>query len=327
MKKLICVGTGDLALHDAPVPQISAGEILVRMKACGICGTDIMKVYDASVPKPIALGHELVGIVEQSMTPRFAAGQRVAFAHHAPDPTSHFTRRGSETMDAAFKRSNVDPCGFAELIRVPVDLVGETVHAIPDAMVDERAIFMEPLACCIRAVDRADVQAGDTVVVVGFGAIGLLFAPLLQDLGASVIAVDTRAERLEVAGQWGAKSIHELKALSDGRGADAVILTIVNEATLELALKNVRDGGRIITFGVKPDTRLPIDLWQIYRRELSLISSYSATPSGLARAIKLLESDKFAFEKTISHRFKLEEAGRGFELLHQLRASKVIVTP
>jgi L-iditol 2-dehydrogenase len=326
MKKLITPETGRVRVIETDSPRVGEGDLLLRMQLCGICGTDVMKVYDANVAKPVALGHEIVGVVEVGAG-SFRKGIRVAAAHHAPDAHSHFSKRGSETMDALFKSSNVDPCGFAEFIRVPTSLVSHTVHVIPDSMTNERAAFMEPLACCIRATDRAGVTAGDTVVVVGVGAIGMLFVPLVQSLGAQCVAIDQREERLQLAAGWGARRFETLGTLTEGRGADAVILTVVNHATLKLALDAVRDGGRIITFGVKPGTNLGLDMWQVYRRELAVMSSYSATPSGLARAMALLARDEFDFERLISHRFNLDNAQQGFELLKNAQASKVLIEP
>jgi L-iditol 2-dehydrogenase len=324
MKMLIAEETGHVRVIDTDPPLIGNGDILLRMKLCGICGTDVMKVYDATVPKPVALGHEIVGVVEVGAGP-FQKGMRVAAAHHAPDPNSHFTKRGSETMDAVFKSSNVDPCGFSEFIRVPSSIVPHTVHAIPDSMTNERAAFMEPLACCIRATDRAGVTAGDTVVVVGVGAIGILFVPLIQSLGAQCVAVDQREERLHMADDWGAHRLERLREITEGRGADVVILTVVNEATLKLAFESIRDGGRITAFGVKPGTNLALDMWQVYRRELAVMSSYSATPQGLARAMALLTRGDFDFERLVSHRFNLDQAQHGFDLLKNAKASKVLI--
>ncbi len=333
MKRLVCRETGRVHTQDVAVPSLLEGDILVRMTACGICGTDVMKVYDPGVVKGMALGHEIAGVVAESRNGLFAVGQRVAVAHHAPDFSSHHATRGSETQDPAFKASNVDPCGFAEFIRVPVALVPHTVHAIPGDMPDMRAVFMEPLACCLRALERVPVGQGDTALIVGVGAIGMLFVPVLRDLGAKVVAVDVRQERLQLAQHWGADVVVaediavQTKSESGGRGADAVILTAVNAATLALALDSVRDGGWIIPFGVKPDTVLPLDFWQIYRREISLVTSYSATPAGLKLAMELLAREGFGLEALISNTLALANAQQGFDVLHDMRASKVVLVP
>jgi L-iditol 2-dehydrogenase len=327
MKHLVCNQTGLVEVVDATAPVAGAGELLVRMVACGICGTDLMKVYDPSTPKPVQLGHEIVGTV-------VGTDKRVAVAHHAPDVTSHYTKRGSATQDPQFKTSNIAPGGFAEFIRVPADLVPHTVIPIPNHVPDMRAVFMEPLACCLRALERVPVQKGDTVAIVGVGSIGMLFMPLLTHQGAAVIAVDVREDRLALARKWGAAAASlastgdlssQAKILSNNRGADVVILTTTNVDTWHLALDTVRDGGTIIPFGVKPGAEMPFDVWQIYRREISVVTSYSATPQGLVRAMELLSGQGFELESLISHQLPLEEAGQGFELLHGAKASKVVV--
>lgn len=337
MKLLTCPRTGAVEAIDVAEPTAGPGEILVRMALCGVCGTDLMKVYDADTPKPVQLGHEIVGRVSAvgAGVTRFRVGERVAVAHHAPDYGSHYARRGSPTQDPQFKSSNVAPGGFAEVIRVPADLVPHTVVPIPDHVSDERAVFMEPLACCLRAMDRVPLREGDTVLIVGVGAIGLLFLPLLRDRSVTVLVADTRAERLEVAAAWGAGAgflvnrddvAKGTKSATGGRGADLVLLTATNAATIALALESVRDGGVILPFGVKPGMMPPVDLWQLYRREVSLVTSYSATPEGLARAMAILARPGYALEQTISHRFPITEAGQGFALLHDMKASKVVVT-
>ncbi len=333
MQLLTCPSTGNTEILDVPMPALATGDILIEMLACGVCGTDVMKVYDQSVAKPVQLGHEIVGRVVVGNT-HFTKGQRVAVAHHAPDHASHYNKRGSATQDPVFKSSNVFPGGFAEFIRVPIDLVQHTVFAVPDSMPTVRAAFMEPLACCLRALDRVPVQADDTVLLVGAGAIGLLFVPLIEAVGGRVVVADVREERLQAARDWGAVATGMVgrddvaascKAQSQGRGADVVILTVVDQATLELALSSVRDGGWIIPFGVKPGMMPIVDLWQLYHREVSLVTSYSATPDGLGRALKLLSKPGFELEKTTSHQLPLADAAHGFSLLHAAKASKVLV--
>lgn len=336
MKLLTCSRTNHVDVVDVAAPEAGPGEITVRMSACGICGTDLMKVYDADTPKPVQLGHEIVGTVFEvgEGVTRFHKGQRVAVAHHAPDYGSHYTRRGSATQDPQFKASNVAPGGFAEIIRVPADLVPHTVVPVPDHVPDLRAVFMEPLACCLRALERVKVSAGDTVLIVGVGAIGALFLPLLRDRSIVVVAADNRAERLAVAENWGAAGSLLVgrddvsaitRKMSGGRGADLVILTATNPATIALGLASVRDGGVVMPFGVKPGMTPEVDLWQLYRREVSLVTSYSATPEGLARAMAILSRKDYTLENTVSHQFSIAEAALGFALLHEMKASKVVL--
>ncbi len=336
MIHLTCPATDIIEITETPKPKIGPGEILLRMDACGICGTDVMKVYDAATPKPVQLGHEIAGTVVEigAGVSKFHMGQRVAAAHHAPDYTSHYAMRGSPTQDPHFKATNISPGGFAEFIRIPADLLPHTLHAVPDHVPTLRAAFMEPLACCIRATRRVSIARGDTVLIVGVGAIGLLFVPLLRHLGVAVIAADINAEKLHAAKLWGASNTflagedsRLTHAITANRGVDAVILTTTNAATIALALKSLRDGGTIIPFGVKPNMIAGFDFWQIYRREISVVTSYSAAPEDLKDAMALLSGNGFELEKTISQTYPLSRAGEGFEALHALRASKVVITP
>jgi L-iditol 2-dehydrogenase len=338
MKYLRCQIQNQVSTLEIEVPSFGAGEIVVRLVMCGICGTDVSKVFGA-YPKPQKLGHEVVGVVHAVGTAvsAFKAGQRVALAHHAPDVMSHFAKRGSETMDPVFKRSNIDPGGFAEFIRVPADLVGATVVAIPDHVPDARAVFMEPMACCLRALDRVTLVNGDSCLVVGAGAVGMLFVPLLRDVGVATIVADMRRERVELAQQWGAVSgglpgTDDIAALckkqSEARGVDCVILTIVNAATVALALEAVRDGGTVVIFGGKPGAEFPLPMWDIWLREINLITSYSATPEGLHRAMHILSGERYGgLENLISHQMPLTQAQAAFELVYEGKASKAILVP
>ena len=330
-----CVEDNKLSVIDQPRPEISDGEILVKMNACGICGTDVAKVYDPYFKKPQQIGHEVVAIVVETKSEKFQIGQRVAIAHHAPNPNSHYALRGSAPMDPIFKSSNIDPCGFAEFIRVPKELTQQTVIAIPDHVPDLRAVFMEPLACCLRALDRASVQSGNSALIIGAGAVGILFLPLLKDAGVKSLVLDMRPERLALAREWGAVDgcvvgngdIAEIaKRHSESRGVDLVILSVVTKATLETALQTIRDGGTILLFGSKPNNSFAIDWWEIWRREINLVTSYSATPDLMPRAMALLAKPNYAFEKLVSHQFKLAEAQQAFDLTHEGKASKIVLT-
>lgn len=336
MRHLTCAETGRVSVAEIPAPTPGPGEMVVGDVLCGLCGTDLMKVYTPDVPKPVQLGHEVVGKVVAlgEGVSRFRVGQRVALAHHVPDYSSHFTRRGSAPMDPAFKSSNIDPGGFAQFIRLPADHVRHTVQPVPDSVPEQRAVFMEPLACCLRALDRCPVQEGESALVVGVGAVGLLFLPLLRDRSAIPLAVDLRPERLALAQEWGAHAAAlatqpDLRAWvgdhTEGRGVDLVILTVVNEPLLTAALGWVRDGGRILLFGAKPGSRLPLDVWELWRREIDLVSSYSATPDLFPRAMAILARTEYPLERTISHILPLDQAQDGFDLAVQGNASKVVI--
>ena len=338
MKYLMCERDGAASVLETDVPTIGAGELLVRLNACGVCATDTLKIYNTGYAKPQKLGHECVGTVVQvgAGVTRFQTGQRVAFAHHVPDYGSHFSRFGSAPMDPMFKATNIDPGGFSEFIRLPAVHVQFNVVPVPDGVSDLRAVFMEPLGCCLRALDRVPLRAGQSALIVGVGAIGMLFVPLLRDQTVTTIVSDVRAERLALATQWGAAEgclagqddvAAVCKAHTAGRGVDVVILTALNQATFEMALAAVRDGGTILIFGGKPGTQLTYDSWQVFLREINLMTSYSTTPEVLPRAMALLSREDYPLEQLISHVLPLDEAAKGFELVYKGQASKVAIVP
>lgn len=323
-----------VSMENLPVPAIGQGEILVQLIACGICGTDVAKVYDPYFDKPQKIGHELVATVIQSNSSRFAVGQRVAVAHHAADIESHYATRGSAPMDPVFKSSNIDPCGFADFIRVPATLVPFTVVPVPDHVPDLRAIFMEPLACCLRALDRVSVGKGDTALIVGAGAVGILFLPLLRDSQVKSLVTDVRQERIDLALKWGAEDgrtvedndiVQVAQGHTEGRGADLIILCVLTRETLKTAMNTVRDGGTILIFGSKPNNEFIVDWWDVWRREINLITSYSATPDLMPRAMALLAGNGYHLESLVTHEFPLAESQTGFDLARQGRVGKVVV--
>jgi len=181
VKAAVYTGPGAIELREWPDPAAGPGELLIRMRGCGLCGSDIAK-FVSGARAPAVFGHEVVGEVARvgAGVTRFAAGQRVVVAHHVPCFDCHYCRRGSPSMCPHFKRVNLDPGGFAELVRVPAPNVEHATFALPAELSDETASFTEPLACCLRALRRAGVAAGDTALVVGLGSIGCLFAQALR---------------------------------------------------------------------------------------------------------------------------------------------------
>jgi L-iditol 2-dehydrogenase len=185
VKAVIYHAYDDIRLEYLPIPSISETEILVRVHGCGLCGSDIMKITQQALP-PVVLGHELTGtIVERGKAiSNFEVGQRVIVAHHVPCGKCHYCRHQNYSMCAGFKASNIDPCGFAEYIRVPAQHAQHTTLLLPDSLSAEAGSFVEPLACCLRAVRRTPLLPGDSVVVMGLGSIGLLMVQALKSLGA-----------------------------------------------------------------------------------------------------------------------------------------------
>ena len=336
MKAAVLREAGRLAAESWPRPSIGAGELLLRLRGCGLCGSDIAKVGAAATKVPLVLGHELVGDVVEvgAGVGGFLIGDRAVAAHHVPCGTCHYCRRGSESMCAAFKTSNLDPGGFAEFVRVPAENVRHATFKIPAHVSDEAASFVEPLGCCLRAVRRAPVQAGDTAVVIGLGSIGCLFVQLLRRAGARGVGVDLLAERAALAKRLGAEAAGTPEAaaplvreLSDGRGADHVVVTGGGAAVLPWIAATVRDGGHIHYFAGGGGDALPLPLDTLYKRELTLTSTYSSSPADLATAFALIAAGDVLTEPLVSHRLPLDRLDEGVALMRRQAALKVFVTP
>jgi L-iditol 2-dehydrogenase len=328
-----------MTLVDLPRPDAGPGELLVHVRACGICGTDLLKLYNSAVAKPIQLGHEVVGVVAAAGVgvTGWSVGQRLALAHHVPCYVCHYCRHGNYSMCAAFKASNIRPGGFSEYVLAPAAHVAHTALALPDDIPDERAVFVEPLACCVRALKRVALLPGDTALVVGAGAIGLLFLALLRRQPIQLAALDLRPDRLEQARDWGAAlaldaadaaTSARLRAATGGRGVDLAVLTVATPATFAQALGMLRDGGTILIFGAKPgDPPAATELWELYRREISVISSYSPSPADLHESLELLCRLDFALERLVTHQLPLEQIDEGMRLARTQQAIKVLVRP
>jgi L-iditol 2-dehydrogenase len=336
MRAAVFQGGGRVVPGEWPRPVVGAGELLLRVRGCGLCGSDIAKIVAPDTPAPLVLGHEVVGDVVEvgAGVSGFAAGDRVVAAHHVPCGECHYCRRGSHSMCRAFKDSHLDPGGFAEFVRVPPANVGHATFRLPAHLSDEEASFVEPLACCVRAVERARVEPGDTAVVVGLGSIGCLFVQLLRRAGAAVVGTDRLGERAALACALGAQVAGDAtvaataaRELSDGRGADLVMLTGGGADVLPWAVSVARNGGSLHVFAGGPGESLPVPLGTLYHRELTLTSTYSSSPAALNRAFWLLAAGKVEVDRLITHRLRLEQLAEGVDLMRRREALKVYVTP
>ncbi|PYN37371.1 MAG: alcohol dehydrogenase [Candidatus Rokuibacteriota bacterium] len=336
MRAAVYRGGGRLAAEEWPRPSIGDGELLLRLKGCGLCGSDIAKIVDPATKVPAVFGHEVVGEVAAvgRGVSSYALGDRVVAAHHVPCGDCHYCRRGSDSMCAAFKASNLDPGGFAEYVRVPAPNVRHATFRVPPHVSDEAASFVEPLACCLRAVRRARVQPGDTAVVVGLGSIGCLFVQLLKRAGAAVVGADALAERAVFARGLGAAAAGTLEAaaeaqreISAGRGADHVVLTGGGAAVLPWAAAISRDGGAVHYFAGGAGDTLPLPLETLYHRELTITATYSSSPADLSEAFRLIAGGAIEVDRLITHRVPLDRLASGVDLMRRREALKVYVTP
>lgn len=331
MRAAVHAGVGEIRLETRPAPRIGAGELLLRVRGCGLCGSDLAKLRGPA-PRPAVLGHEVVGEVAEIGPDAgdFHLGERVVVAHHVPCSACHYCRRGSVSMCRAFKASNLDPGGFAEYVRIPAENVRHVTYRVPPEMSDAVASFTEPLGCCVRAIRRCAVEAGDTVVVAGLGAMGCLLLQLARRRGARVVGVDPLAARRALAEALGAEAGvapdevgAALAGPSRGRGADVAVLTAAAPTLVPAAFGWVRDGGAVHLFVGEGEASLP--LGELYKRELTLTATYSSSPADLAEAFDLLRSGAVRVSELCSHRVPLERLAEAVGLMERREALKVFV--
>jgi L-iditol 2-dehydrogenase len=332
MKVLNCYSEKDFRLEDAKKPEISDGEMLIEMLYCGLCGSDIIKIFDPMLKKPDVYGHEVVGKVVEigKEVKNFKIGDTIIAAHHIPCGSCHFCRHGNHTMCSHFKETNIYPGGFSQFIRLSQDHVDNTVFELPEGFDPLRALFIEPLACCIRAMNRIDRLPEDIFSITGAGAIGILFLLLLKFENLKAVVIDTDDDRLGLAAKLGADLIinpaeksmqHDNKVPEKIKkmfplGIDAAILTVTNQHTISDALSYIRPGGSINIFGMsEKDGIMPLDFGKVYKNELTIKSTYSATPDTLARAYYMITSGQIDVSPLISGVLSLSEFKKGLDMM------------
>lgn len=339
MKTALLRQVNEVEIADLEMPQIGPEEILVKVYACGLCSTDVSKIRGKEAGTRIVLGHEVVGEVAQvgAEVSLFSVGDRVVVAHHVPCFICHYCRHGNYSMCPDFKSSNIYPGGFAEFVRVPRENVNKATFKIPPEVSYENAALTEPAACCLRGVKLSHLLPGDYAVVVGTGTMGLLLTQILSLFNVNVTALDLDDSRLAVALDSGAglalnpqrgDVTGEIKKFSDGRGADVAILTVVNQPILDLALRYLRDGGKINLFAwPAKDVNMTLDCYQIFRRELSIFGSYSTTSIELQETLDLMRMQKIKPGKLITHNLPMDRLMEGVRLAEEGKALKILIKP
>lgn len=328
------------AVSDVEVPSIGEGELLVEMRACGLCGTDIEKLkgeYTAAMP---VLGHEAVGVVKRigGRAGDIGVGDRIFPHHHVPCLSCYYCRKGNETMCDSYRTSNLDPGGFSEYLRVPEWNVSHGgVLRLPDRLSFEEASLIEPVACCMRALERCEVQGDETVLIVGAGPVGIAHALLLTSMRAKVMISDVSEGRLRFAGAASVGTVldagkqdvpEEVKARTEGRGADLAIAASGSQRAIVQALRSVRKGGKVCIFGVPPrGSVLEYDISDPYNSEVTILSSYGASDSDTANSLRLVASRRVDFGSLITHRFTIGEFDDAVEAATSGKAMKVVITP
>jgi L-iditol 2-dehydrogenase len=329
----------DIRLEELPVPKIGAGEMLVRTRASGICGSDLMEWYRIK-KAPLVLGHEITGEVAAvgAGVETFKVGDRVFSSHHVPCGKCRYCSAGHQSVCNLLRTTQFDPGGFAEYIRVPKLNVELGTLRIPDTMTFDEGSFIEPLACVVRAQRFAGLTAGQTILVMGSGISGLLHIQLARARGgARIIGTDISEFRLKAAVQFGADAtIHgsedvpaRVRDLNDGRLADVVIVCTGAMAAIQQALKSVDRGGTLLFFApTAAGVDVPIPLFDYWRDEISVITSYAGTGEDLKESLELIRAHKLRVGEMVTHRLPLAEAGKGFLLTAGGHDSiKVILDP
>jgi L-iditol 2-dehydrogenase len=329
----------DVRLEEMPRPAIGPGEMLVRIGASGICGSDVLEWY--RVPRaPLVLGHEIAGEVVEvgDGVSRFRAGQRVAATHHVPCNTCRHCLAGHHTVCDTLHSTTFDPGGFAEFVRLPAINVDRGTFVLPDGVSDEEGTFLEPLACTVRAQRIAAVGPGDAVLVLGSGIAGLLQIMLARAAGAGpIVATDLSDYRLEAARRLGADvalSASEdvaarTREILGGRLADRVLVCTAAEAAVRQSFAAVARGGTILLFApLPPGTEFLVPLHDLWKRGVTVTHSYAGAPADLLAALDLIGSGRVEVTPLVTHRLGLDEASEGFRHVAQAdRSLKVILEP
>ena len=330
----------DVRVEEMPTPQIGPGELLVRVEASGICGSDVMEWYRLD-RAPLVLGHEIGGqiVAVGDGVKRYKQGERVTAAHHVPCNTCHYCMSGHHTVCETLRQTNFDPGGFAEYIRLPAINVDRGVFLLPDEVSFEEATFIEPLACVLRGQSRARMSPGHSVLVIGSGITGLLHVRLARTLGAGrIVATDISNYRLEAAQKFGADiAIHaeeyspaRLRQVNQGRLADRVIVCTGVTSAITQALESAERGGTILFFApTDPGVTIPISINDLFwRTDITLTTSYAGSPDDYAAALELIRARRVPVREMITHRLALAETGLGFQLVAGAQDSiKVIIEP
>lgn len=334
MRAAVYRGVNDVRVETVPVPAIGAGEVLIRVAACGICGTDLKKIHSGSHAAPRIFGHETAGTIAAigDGVQDFAAGDRVMVFHHIPCGQCYYCRKKTFAQCPVYKKvgctAGFEPSGggFAEYVRVMDWIVRRGLVKIPDGVPFEQAAFVEPVNTCFKAIKNLALAPDETVLVIGQGPIGILLAALAARTGARVLTSDLFPERHKIASAYGLTRpvdagkqdvVGLAHAASEGRGADAVIVAVGGNALIRTAMDAARPGGRILLFAQTQHGEAVIDPAAICMDEKSLIGSYSASEEIQDEGARLVfDGYKNGFDLTrlISHRFALEDAVKAIQV-------------
>jgi L-iditol 2-dehydrogenase len=343
MKAVFVNGRSAVSVDDVKIPEMtSAGDVLVKMRACGLCGSDLEKIYGEYSMASSKLGHEPAGEVVAigKSVKGFACGDRVFIHHHVACYSCHYCLHGDYTVCPAYQASNINPCGLAEHFLVPEWNVSRGgLIKLPDNVRFDEASLVEPLACCIKAWKKCNFQKGDDIAVLGAGPAGLMHVLLALAFGAGkIFVIDINEFRLNFAKKYGVQVFNSIsdqdlanniKLETGGRGVDICIVATGSMKALLQSFDLTRRGGKIMLFGVPPKgSQMSYDVSKLYSSEHSLIPSYAASEIETNQALKLIAEKRVDIESLITHRFHISKAAQAVKCAHEANdAMKVIITP
>jgi L-iditol 2-dehydrogenase len=325
MRAAVYRGAGQLRLEELPVPEPGPGEMLVRVDVCGVCGTDVKKIQKGLLAPPRVFGHEIAGSVARlgAGVARFREGDRVVLHHHVPCGACFYCRRHAYAQCEQYKRNGTtagfEPSGggFADFVLARDWIVERGAIAIPDGVSAEQACFVEPVNTCLKAVAKAGVAKGQSVLVVGQGPIGLLLLQLARWSGACAFGSDPLPDRREVGRRLGAAAVidpggdvaREVRGLTEGRGADVALVAAVGQAPFDQAVAATRPGGRILVFAAtSPGESVELDLGSLCPAEKDLLTSYSASVDVQDLAARLVFGREIRVAELVTDRYALGRA-------------------
>jgi len=339
MKVAMYYNNNDVRIEEMPVPTINENELLVKVKASGICGSDVMEWYRIK-KAPKVLGHEIAGdIVEVGKkVKKYKVGDRVFVSHHVPCDTCHFCIDDKQTLCHTLHTTNFYPGGFAEYLRVPEINIKNGVFVLPKEVSYDDGVFIEPLACVVRGLKTAGMKPGLNVLVIGSGISGLIQIKLARAWGANrIIATDIDEYRLKSAKKFGADFTinakenvpEQVKKYNDGKLADLVVISTGATSAVSQGLQSVETGGTILFFApAEPGVEIPFPLFDLWNKQVKMVSTYAGVKKDIIEAIDLIKTKKIIVTDMITHKLPLSETAKGFKLVAQAKDSiKVVIEP
>ncbi len=346
MQAAVYCGVNDVRLETVPVPAIGPGELLVRVHSCGVCGTDLKKISTGSHSAPRIFGHETSGIVAAvgEAVQNYRPGDRVMVFHHIPCRQCFYCQNKTFAQCSTYKKvgctAGFEPSGggFAEYVRVMDWIVEHGTVRIPDGVSFEQACFVEPVNTCMKGIEALRLRRGETVLTIGQGPIGIILSVLSRRAGATLITSDLYPERLRIGATYGldltidasrANVVERVRELTEGRGADAVILAVGGNSLIRTAMDAARPGGRILLFAQTQHGEALIDPAAVCVDEKALLGSYSASVDLQEESVRFVMNREMDLERLVSHRFPLPQSPQALDLAAHPQPSsmKIVIQP